>query len=109
MPNQTRSPQTRRNGNSENGQHVSSRPPRRHESTPRMHPITFCVECQEAIPAKALTCFRCRAKQPHGEDAVQVVFCEKCGHDFPARAMSCHECGHLNPRHPLVRGGSAGH
>jgi ribosomal protein L40E len=77
--------------------------PKRH-GEPRMHPITFCVKCEEAIPAQALACFRCGTKQPHGEKAVQVVFCDKCGHDYPARAMSCHHCGHINQRHPLVNG-----
>jgi len=71
---------------------------------PRMHAITFCVGCEEAIPEKAITCFRCGTKQPNGENAVPVVFCEKCGEDYLARAMACHHCGHLNPRHPLVSG-----
>jgi len=71
---------------------------------PPMHPITFCVECGEAIPLKALACFHCGKKQPFGEDPVQVVFCDRCGSDYPARAMACHHCGHLNRRHPLMRG-----
>ena len=62
---------------------------------PRMHAITFCVSCEEAIPANALACFRCGTKQPHGEKAVPVVFCEKCGRDYLARSMSCHHCGQI--------------
>jgi len=77
---------------------------RRHVSTPRMHQITFCTTCREAIPAQALACFHCGAKQPAAEGALQVIFCEKCGHDYPARAMSCYHCGHINPRHPLLKG-----
>lgn len=69
-----------------------------------MHQITFCIDCEEAIPAHALACFRCGAKQPHGEKPVQIVFCRKCGEDYPSRSMSCHHCGHINPRHPLLRG-----
>ncbi len=119
MPNQTKNPQNRtRNGkttreSSEQGElrvlrrgTTAVRQATLRKAEPRMHPITFCVSCQEAIPAKAITCFRCNAKQPHGEDAVQVVFCDKCEKDYPARALSCHHCGHLNARHPLVRGGS---
>ena len=80
------------------------RHPRRDESSARMHQITFCVDCNEAIPVNAMACFRCGAKQPGAERALQVVFCEKCGADFPARAMACFHCGHINPRHPYLRG-----
>ena len=73
-------------------------------SEPRMHPITFCSDCREAIPAQALACFRCGTKQPGAEKALQVVFCERCGKDYPARAMACYHCGHLNPRHPYLKG-----
>jgi len=78
--------------------------PRQAESDPRMHPITFCSHCREAIPAQALACFRCGAKQPGAEKALQVVFCERCEQDYPARAMACYHCGHINPRHPYLRG-----
>jgi hypothetical protein len=78
--------------------------PRRDKSEPRMHPITFCCHCREAIPAQALACFRCGAKQPGAEKAMQVVFCERCEQDYPARAMACYHCGHQNPRHPYLRG-----
>ncbi|MHC4576360.1 MAG: double zinc ribbon domain-containing protein [Planctomycetota bacterium] len=78
--------------------------PRGQPSEPRMHPITFCAGCSEAIPAQAMVCFRCGAKQPHGEKALQVVFCRRCHQDYPARAMACYHCGHLNPRHPYLRG-----
>ena len=73
-------------------------------SEPRMHQITFCTSCTEAIPAHAAVCFRCGAGQPNGEKALQVVFCKRCQKDYPARAMACHHCGHLNPRHPYLRG-----
>ena len=69
-----------------------------------MHPITFCVGCEEAIPVHALACFRCGVKQPHGERAVQVICCTKCQNDYPARSMSCHHCGKINARHPLMKG-----
>jgi ribosomal protein L40E len=78
--------------------------PRADEAESRMHQITFCVSCEEAIPVHALLCFRCGAKQPGAERALQVVFCEKCGSDYPARAMACFHCGHLNPRHPYLKG-----
>ena len=71
---------------------------------PRMHQITFCIDCDQPIPVHALACFRCGAKQPSGERALQVVFCEKCGRDYPARAMACFHCGHINPKHPYLRG-----
>lgn len=69
-----------------------------------MHPITFCTSCDEAIPAQAIVCFHCGAKQPGADRTLKVVFCEKCGEDFPARAMACFHCGHLNPRHPYLKG-----
>jgi len=77
---------------------------RRKANEPRMHQITFCVECREAIPAAAHSCFRCGVKQPAAEGSFQVVFCQKCDSDYPARAMACHHCGHINPRHPYLRG-----
>ena len=73
-------------------------------SEPRMHPITFCIDCREAIPARALACFRCGTKQPGAEKAMQVVFCERCGQDYPARGMACYHCGQQNPRHPYLKG-----
>ena len=76
----------------------------RYTSSPKLHQVTFCTDCGETIPARALSCFRCGAKQPHGEQALQVVFCEKCGEDYPAKGMACFHCGHINPRHPYHRG-----
>lgn len=73
-------------------------------SSARLHPVTFCTSCGDAIPLKAITCFHCGAKQANPEQAIQVVFCEKCGKDYPARAMACFHCGHLNPHHPVVKG-----
>ena len=73
-------------------------------SEPRMHPITFCTECEEAIPANAITCFRCGCRQPHGERSLQVIFCRKCGQDYPAKALACFHCGNINPHHPYLRG-----
>jgi ribosomal protein L40E len=55
-----------------------------------------------------MACFRCGTKQPGAERALQVVFCEKCGEDFPAKAMACYHCGHINPRHPYLKGHIAG-
>lgn len=78
------------------------------KSGPRMTPITFCRHCGEAIPANALSCFRCHARQPAADKPLQVVFCERCGEDFPARAMACYHCGHINPRHPYLKGHLAG-
>jgi ribosomal protein L40E len=80
----------------------SNRP--RYESNPKLHQITFCTGCGETIPARALSCFRCGAKQAKGERTLQVVFCEKCGQDYPAKGMACFHCGHSNPRHPFHRG-----
>jgi len=78
--------------------------PGRAKSEPRMHPITFCSHCREAIPAQAMACFRCGTKQPGAEKPMRVVFCDRCGQDYPARAMACYHCGHINPRHPYLRG-----
>ena len=64
----------------------------------------LALKCEEAIPEKAITCFRCGTKQPNGDNLIPIVFCDKCGEDYLARAMACHHCGHLNPRHPLVSG-----
>ena len=74
------------------------------ESNGKLHQITFCSDCHEAIPAKAVTCYHCGAKQAHAEDAVQVVFCDRCGKDYPAKALACFHCGQQNARHPYVRG-----
>ncbi|MHC4956736.1 MAG: double zinc ribbon domain-containing protein [Planctomycetota bacterium] len=83
----------------------ASRQPRRQEqSSGKLHQITFCEECHEGIPAKAVTCYHCGAKQARAEDAVQVVFCDRCGKDYPFKAMACFHCGHQNLRHPYVKG-----
>jgi ribosomal protein L40E len=74
---------------------------------PRLHQVTFCGECGEAIPAKALACFRCGRKSGTAEKTIRVVFCERCGEDYPAKALCCFHCGHQNPRHPLVTGHGA--
>jgi len=76
----------------------------RHESSGKIHPITFCGDCGEAIPAKAHTCYHGGGKQEHAEEPMQVVFCEKCGQDYPARAMACFHCGQINARHPYLSG-----
>lgn len=76
----------------------------REDSNAKLHPITFCRECGEGIPAKAHTCYHCGTKQRHAEEALQVVFCTKCGEDYPARAMACFHCGHINSRHPYHKG-----
>ena len=73
-------------------------------SSTRLHPITFCESCHEPIPARAMTCLHCGAKQSHAEGAMQVTFCEKCGRDYPARAMHCFHCGAANTKHPLFKG-----
>ncbi|MGH7162074.1 MAG: double zinc ribbon domain-containing protein [Planctomycetota bacterium] len=78
---------------------IGPKTPRRGE---KLHQVTFCQECGEAIPAKALACFRCGARQKGGEKVLRVVFCETCGLDYPAKALACFHCGHLNPHHPLV-------
>ena len=77
---------------------------RRESSAPRMHQITFCTSCEEAIPVNAHSCFRCGTRQPGADGSVQVLFCEKCGSDFPAKAMACYHCGHLNAKHPYLTG-----
>ena len=68
--------------------------------------MTFCVSdsCDAVIPALAMTCFECGAKQAKDGKTLQVVFCEKCGNDFPERALACFHCGHRNPRHPTIKG-----
>ena len=76
----------------------------RTKSNPKLHPITFCQECSEPIPARAMACYRCGAKQASGERALQVVFCDRCGRDFPSKAMRCLHCGHQNPRHRFLKG-----
>ena len=68
------------------------------ESNQKLHPITFCNDCNEAIPAKALACFHCGAKQIGSEKPLQVVFCDKCGEDYPAQAHACFHCGQVNPK-----------
>lgn len=77
---------------------------RRYTSNPKLHQVTFCNSCGETIPARALTCFQCGAKQRNGEPALQVVFCDKCGKDYPAKAMACFHCGQINARHPYLKG-----
>ena len=74
------------------------------ESSEKLHPITFCTECNEAIPARALACFHCGAKQNGGSKALRVIFCEKCGEDFPAQAHACFHCGHVNPKSRYLAG-----
>ncbi len=71
---------------------------------PRLHQITFCAECEEVIPARAMACYRCGARQTGGGKTMQVIFCEMCGEDYPARAMACFHCGHGNPRNPYHTG-----
>lgn len=66
--------------------------------------MTFCVSCGEAIPFRAMACFKCGTKQPRGEKTIRVVFCSTCGQDYPARALACFHCGHPNPNRPLVSG-----
>ena len=73
-------------------------------SSEKLRPITFCTECSEEIPEKALACFHCGAKQNRGEKTVQVVFCDECGGDFPAQAHACFHCGHVNPRSRYLGG-----
>jgi len=73
-------------------------------SSEKLHQITFCSDCGETIPAKAIRCFRCNAKQVNSDKAVQVVFCEQCGKDYPAKANACFHCGQLNPRSPYLKG-----
>ena len=70
----------------------------------RLYPVTYCSECREIIPVRALACFSCGHRQEHAEPPLQVVFCSKCGEDYPAKAMACFHCGHLNQRHPLLSG-----
>ena len=41
-------------------------------SSEKLHPITFCTECQKAIPEQAMACFHCGAKQNGAEKALQV-------------------------------------
>ena len=73
-------------------------------SSGKIHQITFCGDCGEAIPAKAHTCYHCGSKQEHAEEPMQIVFCDRCGKDYPAQAMACFHCGHINPRHPYLTG-----
>jgi len=79
----------------------SSRRPR---SSAKLHQVTFCGSCETIIPARALACFHCGAKQAHGGRTLQVVFCSHCGEDYPERALACFHCGHRNPRHPTLKG-----
>ena len=72
-------------------------------SSEKLHPITFCTECSEAIPVNALACFSCGAKQA-GEKATRVVFCESCGEDYPSKAHACFHCGHVNPNSRYLEG-----
>lgn len=81
-----------------------ARKTKRQESSPRLHPVTFCSGCGEAIPLNALACFKCGTKNAAGEKPLAVVFCDRCGKDYPAKALTCFHCGHQNPRHPLVTG-----
>ena len=74
------------------------------ESSHKLHPVTFCTECNEAIPVQALACLHCGARQQRGEKTVQIVFCDKCGEDYPAKAHSCFHCGHLNPHSRYLDG-----
>ena len=76
---------------------------RKETSSEKLHPITFCTECSEAIPMNALACFHCGSKQA-GEKPAQVVFCEKCGQDHPIQAHSCFHCGHVNPNSSYLAG-----
>ncbi|MEM8883777.1 MAG: zinc ribbon domain-containing protein [Planctomycetota bacterium] len=73
-------------------------------SSDKIHEITFCTECSGAIPAKAMTCLHCGAKQNRGEKIVRIVFCEQCGGDYPAQAHACFHCGHVNPRSRYLGG-----
>jgi predicted amidophosphoribosyltransferase len=74
------------------------------KSNHKLHEITFCKECAEPIPARALTCFHCGAGQKPSGKTVRVIFCERCGKDYPVKAMRCIHCGHRNPRDPLIKG-----
>ena len=76
----------------------------RERSSERLYQVTYCSDCREVIPARALACFSCGHRQEHAEPALQVIFCGKCGEDYPAKAMACFHCGHLNQRHPLLSG-----
>ena len=77
----------------------------RPSSSEKLHQITFCGDCGEVIPARAIRCFRCNAKQVNAEATpVRVVFCEQCGKDYPAKANACFHCGQLNPRSPYLKG-----
>ena len=78
------------------------------ESSSKLVPITFCTDCGETIPAQALACLHCGARQNRGEKTIQVVFCEKCGEDHPARAHACFHCGHVNPKSPYLNGHISG-
>ncbi|MFQ5844501.1 MAG: zinc ribbon domain-containing protein [Planctomycetota bacterium] len=80
----------------------------RYKSNPKLHQVTYCVECEEVIPARAVTCFRCGARQPPHDERLQVVFCARCGRDYPAKAMTCMHCGLQNQRHPLLQPSRAG-
>lgn len=78
------------------------RPVTRLKSNPKLHQVTYCVECQEVIPARAVICFKCGSHQPHSEKTLRVLFCARCGGDYPAKALTCMHCGLQNPMHPLV-------
>ena len=78
------------------------------DSSPKLVPITFCGDCGESIPAQAMACLHCGARQAGGEKTVRVVFCEKCGEDYPSRAHACFHCGHVNPKSPLLEGHISG-
>lgn len=77
---------------------------KRESSSEKLHPITFCTDCNEAIPAQAMACFHCGAKQNGGEKSMQVIFCEKCGEDYPAQAHACFHCGQVNPKSRYLAG-----
>ena len=74
------------------------------ESSTKLHPVTFCTECDKTSPEQALACLHCGARQNRGEKTVQVVFCEKCGDDYPAKAHACFHCGHVNPHSRYLQG-----
>ena len=83
----------------------SGRPRESEQEGPvRLFPMTYCEECGEAIPVRALACFKCGAKRSEGHKRIRVVFCSTCGKDYPRRALACFHCGHPNPNRPLVSG-----
>ncbi|MGQ0615039.1 MAG: double zinc ribbon domain-containing protein [Planctomycetaceae bacterium] len=70
----------------------------------RLFAMTYCEGCGEAIPVRALACFKCGTKSSAGRKRIRVLFCSTCGKDFPRRALACFHCGHPNPNRPLVSG-----